>query len=318
MSAQRHVVVIGAGPAGLAVGIAAVVGAERAGISLGERAADRAEADAFAGGDERAGVDPIEAAGAAAGGDVGSDEQRETAEADGDAEEREEVGAGAALGVLADDENRPVDEHDGEGSDGDEQRGDVGGDALFGPRHEAVAAEHQEAADDGVVTPLLGGRLDALGEPEEAVEQRARDGETRAGHEERRDGLDRDADGEIGGAPDEIHRGKGHDESQARRMVGRLHQSGTRLRSKSFGAASTCGVGGMKENSWNQGQRQWPMDGDSARGAPVVAPVVFHVAGGIFRDRRAMQAHVWIVWKARQMLARCCMPPESCHGNLSS
>ena len=66
--------------------------------------------------------------------------------------------------------------------------------------------------DDGVVEPLAPGGMKAAGERNPAGDQATGDKKARPGHQERRQGFDRDFDAEIRGAPDEINSRKTGDQ----------------------------------------------------------------------------------------------------------
>src|SRR5258708_17200324 len=100
---------------------------------------------------------------------------------------------------------------------GNQQGCDTGGDELLAPGHTAIPAGEQQHADDRSRHPLAAPRAVAGGvaTPHRPCEEkRARDGETRRGHQQRWDGVDRDADAEVGGSPNQVQRSQGGEQEQ--------------------------------------------------------------------------------------------------------
>ncbi len=115
---------------------------------------------------------------------------------------------------------QPVEQSHPERQHGDRERGQSRRHDLFGPDHAAVTAQqHQRAGDDGDV-PLLPGRERAAAKFRPGDEDRAGENEAATGHEERRKGFNRDADGEIGRAPDEIDGAEAEDQPGGARPAG--------------------------------------------------------------------------------------------------
>ena len=112
---------------------------------------------------------------------------------------------------------------------GHDQRRDPGVDVLLGPHDPAVAAEEQCPPDDGRGPPLPPGRpfVHGVASPQRpAIEDGAREDEPDAGHEERRHGPDRDSDGQVGRAPDDVQGEQREPDGEGRNRPGLLRCRG--------------------------------------------------------------------------------------------
>ncbi len=103
------------------------------------------------------------------------------------------------------------DEGDHDGDHGDDERGVAGGDHGLGPDEEDVVGRHEQDADQAQL-PCSAARYaetDATGKAEGGKNGR-RNERAQGSNERRRDVQACDMDGEVGRAPDEIHKGEGH------------------------------------------------------------------------------------------------------------
>src|SRR5690349_6692785 len=110
----------------------------------------------------------------------------------------------------------PLDDHEPEWKNRDEQGGETRWNELLSPYDGTVAAEKQQAAGDGRVTPLKtrGTRRAAITRP--CIQENTRNDEAHSAHDEWRNGLHCVPDREIGRAPDQIDRSEGSQNPGAR------------------------------------------------------------------------------------------------------
>jgi hypothetical protein len=98
----------------------------------------------------------------------------------------------------------PVEQRDVDGRHRHDERRQPRRNILLSPGHAAIAREQQEPTQDERCVPVHQLRSFCAAQEEPAEDQRPGDEEARARHQQRRHRLDRHADGEIGGAPDDI------------------------------------------------------------------------------------------------------------------
>ena len=85
---------------------------------------------------------------------------------------------------------------------GHQQRGESRGNGLLHPDHRPIPHQEEERAQEERPAPLHRAGPGRAGETGPAVQDAAGQQEPCRGHQERRDGLDREGDGEVGRAPD--------------------------------------------------------------------------------------------------------------------
>jgi hypothetical protein len=112
----------------------------------------------------------------------------------------------------------PIEEQEPRRKDGDDQRRRPGRDGLLGPRHPAVTQDELEYRRDGRVPPMPGRGHRPARAATEGEKDRSRDEEPRAGHQERRKGIDRQPDGQVGRAPQHVNRGECEQQPGPRRF----------------------------------------------------------------------------------------------------
>src|SRR5439155_15541087 len=100
--------------------------------------------------------------------------------------------------------------------DGNEQSGEARSDFLFGPVDAAVADAQEQSAHQGCITTMITGWIRHTLETEPGVEDAASQQEPGAAEEKGRDGFNREANAQIGRAPDEIDGRKRGDHQTAR------------------------------------------------------------------------------------------------------
>src|SRR5580692_4925828 len=150
--------------------------------------------------EQRQGADGIDAVRASQ--MLRTDQQRHPTEAQNETGNDPGTGAGATRA-------QPFDQNHPQRDRSDQESGDSGGYGLLGPRDHAIATEEQEAAGNDGGLPLSQGGLLAGKPLEKRIEDQPYGEVAQTGHQEGRNGLDTDTDGEVGGAPKDVDRGEG-------------------------------------------------------------------------------------------------------------
>ncbi len=100
--------------------------------------------------------------------------------------------------------------------DGDEECGQACGDVGFRPAEDDIGGDEEKDSDDGQAEQIAARNVDAVSaEGAEAEHEQAGGGEAKRAHEEWGEVLDGDADGQIGGAPEDVNQCKGDDDVRA-------------------------------------------------------------------------------------------------------
>ncbi len=163
---------------------------------------------------------------------------------------------------------------------GHQHRREAGRDELFAQSHAAVAYQQEARADDGGIAPLAnGGPGSALLPARVDDQQGTRQEKARPGHEQRRNGLDGDADSQVGRTPDDVHQaerngdpgGLGGKNGRGRRGLVRTCVSGRRTCFRHKDSEEIDGTGRRCKDtriSLLRGikQRQWPQAGQARSG----------------------------------------------------
>ena len=98
----------------------------------------------------------------------------------------------------------PIDEDHPQRRRPDDEGRHAGNDALLSPHHAAVAAQEEKEPDDGGRAPVDQARRRVPAQAAPDVEDRPGEEEAEACHQEGRHGLDGEANGQVGGAPDDV------------------------------------------------------------------------------------------------------------------
>src|SRR5579859_5392229 len=130
------------------------------------------------------------------------DKKRDAGKAQNDANQNPRNGPVAAR-------TKPVHDDEPERHHGHQHRGDPRRHSLFSPADAAVSSKREQAAGHRGRFPVGAGRPDAGFPAKERVKEHSHGKVAKSGQHERRDCLYSQADGQIGGAPDDVHGGKG-------------------------------------------------------------------------------------------------------------
>ena len=186
--------------------------------ALGE---DGAEGPADAGAEDEDRAEELARAEAGVAGDV-------RPEQDGDADDAQRDAGDAARGEAVGAVGEPLQNEEPERNDGGQQRGQAGGNVGFRPPQHDVGGDEEKDSDDGQAQQIAARDEDAMSaEAAEAEHEQARRGEAQRAHQQRSEMLDRDADGQVGGAPEDVNQSEGDDGVQPSGRVGGSHGAGS-------------------------------------------------------------------------------------------
>jgi len=131
-------------------------------------------------------------------GEIGPEKESYARDSKGDSGES---ASGEMVGAVAD----PLKDEEPERGDGDEEGGEAGGDVDFRPSHDDVGGDEEEESDDAEAEEIAQGDGDTVSaEGAEGEHEKTGGGETEGSHDERREVLDGEADGEVGGSPEDV------------------------------------------------------------------------------------------------------------------